>query len=201
LTFGFFMARAKSTTWPIDGAAAGGSGGEGQGSEERTISVRPSDAGSYSHGGDSRVKSSHLWSFYFGPSTVIVSRIYGMIDSGYFADGMGREAGEETMSEPHADEAVLLEEFFSIGLRMPLHPVVAAILLKYQIQIHQLTPNAMVQLSKYIWAVTSFGGIPSAEGFTKRYELHYQLRKMDVDGAELYGQYGCINFHSKHGNQ
>jgi hypothetical protein len=59
----------------------------------------------------------------------------------------------------------------------------------------------MVQLSKYIWAVTSFGGVPSAEGFAKRYELHYQPRKMDVDGAEVYGQYGCINFHVKRRSQ
>jgi hypothetical protein len=31
----------------------------------------------------------------------------------------------------------------------------------------------------------SFGGVPSAESFAKRYELHYQSRKMDVDGAEV----------------
>jgi hypothetical protein len=123
-----------------------------------------------------------------------------MIDNGYFVDGMGHEPGEETMPEPHVDEAVLFEEFFTASLRMPPHPVLAAILLKYQIQIHQLTPNAIVQLSKYIWVVTSFGGIPSTEGFTMRYELHYQSMKMDVDGAEVQGQYGCINFHVKRGS-
>jgi hypothetical protein len=123
-----------------------------------------------------------------------------MIDNGYFVDGMGHEPGEETMPEPHVDEAVLFEEFFTASLRMPPHPVLAAILLKYQIQIHQLTPNAIVQLSKYIWAVTSFGGIPSTEGFKMRYELHYQSMKMYVDGAEVQGQYGCINFHVKRGS-
>jgi hypothetical protein len=87
--------------------------------------------------------------------------------------------------EPNADEAVVFEEFFTGGLRMPPHPVLANILLKFQVQIHQLTPNVIVQLSKYIWAVTSFGGAPSAEGFAKSYELHYQLRKIDVDGVEV----------------
>jgi hypothetical protein len=43
----------------------------------------------------------------------------------------------------------------------------------------------------------SFRGIPSAKGFTKRYELHYHPRKMGVDGAEVQGQYGCITFHAK----
>jgi hypothetical protein len=68
--------------------------------------------------------------------------------------------------------------------------VLADILLKFQVQLHQLTPNAMVQLSKYIWAVMSFKGVPSADGFAKRYELHYQPRKMEVDGAKVQRQYG-----------
>jgi hypothetical protein len=56
-------------------------------------------------------------------------------------------------------------------------------------------------LSKYIWVVTSFGGVPSAEGFTNRNELHYQPRKIKVDGVEVQGQYGCLNFHVKHESQ
>jgi hypothetical protein len=84
---------------------------------------------------------------------------------------------------------------------MPLHPVLSDILLKFQVQIHQLTPNAIIQLLNYIWAVASFRGVPSAEGVTKRYEPHYQPRKIDVDGVELQGQYNCLNFHAKHDGQ
>jgi tRNA A37 threonylcarbamoyladenosine synthetase subunit TsaC/SUA5/YrdC len=57
---------------------------------------------------------------------------------------MGHEPGQETILEPHLDEVVVFEEFFTAGLRMPPHPVLADILLKFQIQIHQLTPNAIV---------------------------------------------------------
>jgi hypothetical protein len=121
---------------------------------------------------------------------VTMSRIHGMIDNSYFANGMGREPREETVPEPHIDKAVLFELLFTGGLRMPPHRVLVAILLKYQIQVHQLTPNAIVQLSKYIWAIMRFGGVLSAEGFAKRYNLHYQPRKMDVDGAEVHGRYG-----------
>jgi hypothetical protein len=124
-----------------------------------------------------------------------------MIDHVYFAEGMGREPGEGTVLEPHSNEAMFFEEFFAAGLRMPPHPVLTDILLKFQAQLHQLTRNAIVQLSKYIWAVTSFEGIPSAHGFTKRYELHYQPRKMEVDGAEVQDQFGCLNFHAKCGGQ
>jgi hypothetical protein len=99
-----------------------------------------------------------------------------MIDSGYFAEGMGRGPQEEIVPEAHPDEAVVFEEFFSASLRMPPNLVHADILLKFQVQIHQLTPNAIVQLSKYIWVVSSFGDLPTTEGFMKRYELHYQPR-------------------------
>jgi Ser-tRNA(Ala) deacylase AlaX len=80
---------------------------------------------------------------------------------------------------------------------MPPHPALTDILLKFQVQLHQLTPNAIVLLSKYFWVVASFGGVPSADGFVKRYELHYQSNKMEVDGAVLEAQFGCLNFHAK----
>jgi hypothetical protein len=87
--------------------------------------------------------------------------------------------------EPDRNEVVIFEGFFTIGLRMPPHPVLADILLKYQVQLHQLTANAIAQLSNYVWAVASFGGVLSVNGFAKRYELHYHLKKMNVDGAKV----------------
>jgi dimeric dUTPase (all-alpha-NTP-PPase superfamily) len=92
---------------------------------------------------------------------------------GYFAEGSARELGEETVPEPADDEAVVFEEFFAAGLRMPCHLAFTEILLKYRVQLHQLTPNAVAQLSKYFWAVMSFSGKPSSDGFVKHYELHY----------------------------
>jgi hypothetical protein len=66
-----------------------------------------------------------------------------MIDVSYFAKGMGHEPREETVLEPHPDEAVVIE-LFSASLWMPLHPVLDDILLKFHVQIHQLTPNAII---------------------------------------------------------
>jgi hypothetical protein len=64
-------------------------------------------------------------------------------------------------------------------------------------QLHQLAPNAFAQLSKYFWAVMSFGGDPSSEGFAKRYELHYRPKKVEIDGGEKFQQYGCLNFYAR----
>jgi hypothetical protein len=62
---------------------------------------------------------------------VTISRIREMVHNGYFVDGMGREPSEETISDPQAEEAVVFEEFFTTGLRMPPHPVLPDILLKF----------------------------------------------------------------------
>jgi hypothetical protein len=54
-----------------------------------------------------------------------------------------------------------------------------------------------MQLSKYFWAAGCFGGMPSGDAFVKRYELHYQPKKVETDEGVLFVQYGCLNFHAK----
>jgi hypothetical protein len=127
-----------------------------------------------------------VWSYNFGPSTITVGRIRQLGALGYFAEGSAREPGEEVIPEPAADEVLMFVDFFAAGLWMPLHPVLTDILIKFHVQIHQLTPNAFAQFSKYFWAVMSFGGKLSGDGFAKHYELHYQPKKVEVDGGEKY---------------
>jgi hypothetical protein len=49
----------------------------------------------------------------------------------------------ETVLEPNDDEVVVYEDFFFAGLHMPMHSALAGILLKFQAQLYQLTPNAI----------------------------------------------------------
>jgi hypothetical protein len=56
-------------------------------------------------------------------------------------------------------------------------------------------------MSKYFWAVLSFGGETSRDGFAKRHELHCQLKKVLVDGFDKYQQFGVVNFHGKMGSE
>jgi hypothetical protein len=72
---------------------------------------------------------------------------------------------------------------------------VAEVLQRYDVQIHQLTPNAVVALAKYVWAVTSYGGQPSMEVFAKNYCLHWQKRKIGGNIA----QFGSWTFTSRTG--
>jgi hypothetical protein len=103
--------------------------------------------------------------------------------------------------EPNVDEVVVFKEFFAAGLRMLPHPAFTEILLKFQVQLYQLTPNAIPRMSKYFWAALSFSGEPSSDGFAKRYELHYHPKNFPINGFNKYQQFGVINFHGKRGGE
>jgi hypothetical protein len=124
-------------------------------------------------------------SYNFGPSTVTVGRIRQLEALGYFAEGSAREPGEEVILKPAADEAIMFEEFCAAGLWMPPHPALTDILVMFHVQLHQLMPNAFAQFSKYILVVMSFGGKPSDDDFAKCYKLHYQLKEVGGDRANL----------------
>jgi hypothetical protein len=61
----------------------------------------------------------------------------------------------------------------------------------FEIYLHQLTPNAIVRLNIFIWALRSQGMDPDAETFCRVHELHYQT-KARADG--LHENFGCYNF-------
>jgi hypothetical protein len=67
----------------------------------------------------------------------------------YFGNRVGRALGAEDVPEPDR-ELVVFEAFFAAGLRLPVHRFVVDVLRKFEIQIHQLTLNAMVALAKYV---------------------------------------------------
>jgi hypothetical protein len=84
-----------------------------------------------------------------------------------------------------------------VGLCMLPHLVLAEILQKFRVQLHQLMPNAIVQIRKFIWAVSSYGGYPTTDVFAMHYELHYPQKKIKLEGSTntLADQFRCITFH------
>jgi hypothetical protein len=90
----------------------------------------------------------------------------------------------------------VFEAFFVVGLRLPAHRFVVEDLRRFGDQIHQLTPNAMAALAKYVWAVSSYGGEPFVEVFMKNYCLHWQKRKI----GGMIAQFGSCTFTPRTGN-
>jgi hypothetical protein len=130
----------------------------------------------------------------FGKSIVKAEDLVVMKKLGYFGeneDELIHFAGEEVILEPKEDEVVVFKSFFRVGLQFPLYEMVGEVLKKFEIYLHQLTPNAIVRLSVYIWALQSQGKCANAEGFCRVHELHYQT-KARVDG--LHKNFGCYNF-------
>jgi hypothetical protein len=125
----------------------------------------------------------------FGTSRISSVCVLEMQRLEYFGDGVGRVPGAEEIPEPEG-ESVVFESFFVAGLRLPAHRFMAEVLQRFEVQIHQLTPNVVVALTKYVWGVTSYGGQPSVKVFTKNYCLHWQQRKI---GNKI-AQFGSCTF-------
>jgi hypothetical protein len=130
----------------------------------------------------------------FGKSTVTEDGMVMMRKLGYFGEAeskLVRFAGEEIVPEPKVDEVVVFKSFFRAGLRFPLNDMIGEVLKNFEIYLHQLTPNAIVRLSVFIWALRSQGMSANAEAFCRVHELHYQT-KARVDG--LHKNFDCYNF-------
>jgi hypothetical protein len=110
------------------------------------------------------------------------------IDFGEAESKLVRFTGEEVVPQPREDEVVFKSW---AGLRFPLHDMIGEVLKNFEIYLHQLTPNAIVRLSVYIWALRSQGMSANGEAFCRVHELHYQTK------ARAYGlhkNFGCYNF-------
>jgi hypothetical protein len=108
---------------------------------------------------------------------------------GYFGSGVRRAPRAEDVPEPEG-ELVVFVAFFVTGLRLPAHRFVVKVLRRFEVQIHQLTPNVMVAFAKYVWAISSYDGEPSVDVFAKNYCLHWQKRKI---GGKI-DQFGSCTF-------
>jgi hypothetical protein len=98
--------------------------------------------------------------------------------------GTARAPGRETVPKPHENEVVIIRDLLFAGLRSPLHPTVVDILRYFDIYLHQLTPNAIMCLSVYMWICRTTKIKPSAEGFASAHQVHHQCRTVfEEEGA------------------
>jgi hypothetical protein len=130
----------------------------------------------------------------FENSTVSEADVPMMMKLGYLGEAekkLIRFVVEETTPKPKDDEVVVFKSFFRAGLWFPLNEMIGEVLYNFEIFLHQLTPNAIVRLSIFIWARRSQGMNPNAEAFCRVHELHYQTKARE-DG--LHENFGCYNF-------
>jgi hypothetical protein len=106
--------------------------------------------------------------------------------------------GDRTVPVPEEIEVVIYRSFFKAGLRFPLSRFVVEVLKIYEIFLHQITPEAIIRMGIFVWAVRSQGLEPSAKCFCSMHELSYETKPW---GKEQYhNNFGCYSFVARSGS-
>jgi hypothetical protein len=99
---------------------------------------------------------------------------------------------DRVVPAPKENEVVIFRSFFKAGLRFPLSRIMVEVLKTYQIFLHQITPEAVIRMGIFVWAVRSHGLEPSARCFCSMHELSYETKPW---GKEQYhNNFGCYSF-------
>jgi hypothetical protein len=128
----------------------------------------------------------------FGKSTIKQSQIDAM-KGRYFHDvSIVRVGGDSTAPPPEENEIVVYKSFMKVGLRFPLSRFLVEVLKIFQIFLHQLTPEAIIRMGLFVWALRSQGLELSAKCFCSMHELLYETK---ATGKEHYhNNFGCYGF-------
>jgi hypothetical protein len=128
----------------------------------------------------------------FGKSTIKQSHVDAMRGR-YFRDMTIVRVGGDSAAPTHeVNEVVIYRSFLKAGLRFSLSRFLVEVLKTFQIFLHQLTPEAIIRMGLFIWAVRSQGLEPSARCFCSMHELLYETK---ATGKEQYhNNFGCYGF-------
>jgi hypothetical protein len=128
----------------------------------------------------------------FGKSTITQSHLESMRGK-YFWDISIVRAGEDnTTPAPEENEIVIFRSFFKAGLRFLLSKFVVEVLKTFQIFLHQLTPEAILRMGVFVWAMKSQGIEPSAKCFCSMHELMYEIKATRKE--QYHNNLGCYRF-------
>jgi hypothetical protein len=111
----------------------------------------------------------------------------------YFRDmSLVRVGGDNTAPAPEENEVVIYRSFLKAGLRFPLSKFVVEVLKIFQIYLHQITPEAIIRMGIFVWAVRIQGLELSAKCFCSMHTLLYETK---ATGKEQYhNNFGCYGF-------
>jgi hypothetical protein len=106
--------------------------------------------------------------------------------------------GERTVPTPEENEVVMFRSFFKAGFRFPLSKFVVEVLKIYQVYLHQITPEAIIRMGIFVWAVRSQGLEPNAKKFCNLHELIYETKPWGKE--QYYNNFGCYSFGARSGS-
>jgi hypothetical protein len=180
---GFYEALEKTNMEKITNEMLAGISENSSDSESFDMESRNEDAK------DRPWRPSHV---VFEKSTIKQGQIEAMRGR-YFRDILiVRARGENNVPLPEADEVVIFRSFMKAGLRFPLDKMLVEVLKTFEIYLHELTPEAIIKVGGFIWAMRSQGLVPDDRCFCNIHELSYQTKAI---GKEQYhNNFGCYSF-------
>jgi hypothetical protein len=112
----------------------------------------------------------------FGKSSIKQSQIDAM-KGRYFRDmSIVRVGGDSAAPAPEENEVVVYRSFMKAGLWFPLSKFLVEVLKIFEIFLHQITPEAIIRMGMFVWAMRSQGLEPSAKCFCNMHELLYETK-------------------------
>jgi hypothetical protein len=117
----------------------------------------------------------------FGPSLMTKDMIEALEKEGYFGVGQAKPLQDEMVPKPQAADAIVFRDVFAYGLCFPVAWFLCHVLEAFEVQLHHLTPNGILTLSKFCWACLSYGAEPHIGTFCEYYELQRQPKKVGKD--------------------
>jgi hypothetical protein len=136
-------------------------------------------------------------SFVFGESKVTTNLIREYEAAGYFPASDGRAPLDEQVLTPAPGKVVIFRDFLTCGLRFPCDPMLIAILDKFSVKIHQLSPNSFLELSKFFWIMKTFRCNFSADVFMRLFELVIEPGIIKLSDGQYYeSHYICCTFNT-----
>lgn len=139
-------------------------------------------------GGEKKSTMRKTWEFEL---CLITAKIVDELEAaGCFPKGKGRPLGNETTPRPEVNKAVVFKDFFACGLRFPLVHFLRSVLESFNVQLHHLTPNGILYLTKISWSCESYGSEPYLDTFCAYYELQRQPKKIKIGNNFLEAQFG-----------
>jgi hypothetical protein len=135
----------------------------------------------------------HWWPSHtiFGKSTIKQSQIDAM-KGRYFRDISIVRAGDSNAPVPEADEVVVYRSFMKARLRFPSSKFLVEVLKTFEIFLHQITPEAIIRIGIFIWAMRSQGLEPNARCFCNMHELSYETKATSKE--QYHNNFGCYGF-------
>jgi hypothetical protein len=109
---------------------------------------------------------------FIGRSLMTQAHLDALRLEGCFEPGICRLPSKEITPKPRKNESVVFRDFFTAGLHLPVSKKFADILVAYNVQIHQLTPNSIPQVLKLLWACRTFARDNDVETFVRHFEIH-----------------------------